>query len=386
MDAREHDLGQALEHCFEGEPQGPPVALYAARGRRHVQRRRVGAAVVAAGLVAAVGTGLSAVASGPAPSGGVPAASSGPTPPSPSPTVQTRYDFPEDEQDLARIQGYAIDGNGDLVLGEGVEVIERVDLPAGAGHADRSYGLNLVVAGEERWVYAPWNAPVDGVSRSAGAQVVPPVEGTTFGAWLTGVVDGQQPPEVDPAVELRAAQQAEAFAALDVDSRGRVSLNPGAEVVQRLDNPLGLAAPYQSAALRVTFRDVESWWLTTPHVAAPYIPLDGETFEEWVQARKAQGVTFSVSGPMPPLAKIVDGMPQLLPDVTVLRRVDNPLHSVSPARSVAYSARLGDGSEWWYLWELGPSGYFGAQVNRAVDDGYPSFEAWLAAQRSRVAW
>jgi hypothetical protein len=385
MDTDQLDLSHAFDHCFDGEPEGPPVALYVARGRQHVGRRRAGAAVAMVAVVAAVGTGVAVVGSEsePEPSG-VQVSSPGST--TPSPTIQTEYDFPEDDQDLARIHGYAVDGLGQLILGAGVDVVERVDLPEGVGYAQRSYGLDLIRDGEEIWVYAPWNESVDGVASSPGDQVVSPVAGTTFSAWLDDVVAAQVPPLDDPAAELATVQLGEAFGALDVDSRGRISLNPGAEIVEQVDNPMGLAAPYRSTALRVTFKDVESWWLVTPGVAAPFISSGAETFTEWWQARRDQGVTFSASGPMPPIAKIVDGMPEVLPDVTVLRRVSNPLGLAAPARSVAYWARLSDGSEWWYLWELGPSGYFGAQVNRAAGDGYTSFDDWLADQSSQAAW
>ena len=385
MDARELDLGQAFDHCFEGEPQGPPLAQYVARGRRHVRRRRAGGVGAAVGIAAAVSVGLAVVGNGADPVS-VPTTSQVSTPPTPAPTVQTDYDDPENDQDLARIQGYAVDARGELILGAGVEVIDRVDLPPGAGYAQRSYGLDLRREGEELWIYTPWNEARDGFTYSAGDHVVAPVAGTTFRAWLDGVVAAQRAPVADPGGELQALRQGEALGALDVDARGRVSLNPGAKIVERVENPLALAPPYQSAALRVTYKDVESWWLVTPGVAAPYVTRGAETFAEWVQARTHQGVTFSSSGPKPPLVKIVHGMPEVLPGVTVLRHVDNPLDRPAPARSVAYAARLSDGSEWWYLWELGPSGYFGAETNRAAGDGYASFDDWLAAQRSRAAW
>jgi hypothetical protein len=172
------------------------------------------------------------------------------------------------------------------------------------------------------------------------------------------------------------------------DRRGGYTLHDGVEVLEKVDNPMGLRAPFSSTALRLRFRGAESWWLVSPQPSGPFVEADqkGTTFEDWLAAElDVDEPTFGAHGPMTPLAEIVDGMPELRDAVDVIERVDNPLGIEGPAQSIAYWVRF-NGREWWYLWELGPSGYYAFQNTRVARDGYPTFQDWLAAQRPRARW
>src|SRR5687768_22388 len=134
MSTPDLDLSRAFDDLFDGEPDGPPIAHHVARGRRYVVRRRAAAALAAAGVVAVIGTGFAIVDRGPGSDAGLPPSGQQSDPATPDPTIQTEHDFPEGDLDVARIEGYVVDYRGELIIGEGVEVIERVDLPERAGH------------------------------------------------------------------------------------------------------------------------------------------------------------------------------------------------------------------------------------------------------------
>jgi hypothetical protein len=295
------------------------------------------------------------------------------SPQPPEPTATTTYDQPDDPADEDRIRGFHVDqATGEVTAVAGGEVRQAIpmgDLTADSG----AVAVAMTLDGEETWWYVDWD------TNGGGSSHEPAKTDEPFAEWAERMHEMQQTPfdpdDVDDPMDL-----------VVTDRFGVPEIQPGVEVLQRIDNPFDLQAPYTSVALDLRKGDQHMLMVLTPNGGSFGVPGQ-DTLQGLIADLRAMGPSMSVAGPMPPLWDISpgDGMPVLRSGVQTVRKVDNPLGVAAPRRSVAYVVRF-EGKTWWALWELGPSGLDAAQSIRVAFDGYGSIDAWLADQKSRATW
>ncbi len=370
--APETDLRSEFATLFVDEPPAPTVAHLVAGGRRRLRQRRLGRGLGVAVVIVAVATGYGAVSAGPDGERSLVTDNTSPDGPQPpGPTATTTYDSTDTEADADRVRGFSIDeATGEVTGIAGGDVRDALTL----GEISQDSGavaVDVVLDGDETWWYVDWSKDGSG-SVNVAAQLEQP-----FSEWAQRMHQSQQSPP-DPGSDGPPPLVA-------TDSMGKLQIEPGVEVLQRIDNPLDLQAPYTSVAVEVRKGKDHFLAVLTPN-GGSYGDPDKQTLQELIDEVRAGGPGYTAAGPMPPLWDLgAGGMPVIRPDAEVVRKVDNPLGLEPPRRSVAYVVRY-DAKTWWALWELGPSGLNGAQTIRVAKDGYASIDDWLADQQAQVAW
>lgn len=369
----EIDLRSDLATLLVDEPPLPPAAERLRAGRRRQARRRTLTGLGSVALVGVLGAGYG-VASGGTSSTTTPATSSSdgaPTPPTPSPTVVTEYDWPEGPEDLAAIRGFTVDhATGEVSPAPGVQIVDTIVQVARAEAGAVAVAVRR--GDQEHWYRVTWGEPG---SRGAESDTRgTPEDADSFAAWaaelerlaaLPGRDDLPEPP-------------------ITWDRYGVWTLADGVTLVDQIEDPFDLPAPYTSAALTVRDEHGVADWVITPSSGRSMPHTGPDSLQALVDAE--QGPSMSVKGPMPHLVESgPHSMPVVVDGVEVLRTVENPLDVEEPRRSVAYE--LDDGQRtWWLLWERGPSGMLIAETTRVAGDGYDDLDAWLADQKARTEW
>jgi hypothetical protein len=173
-------LQEQIEASFGDGPEAPPVALTLAAGHRALRRRRIGATVAAAAVLAVVGTGVTVAATGEGarPQGrDVPVATDGPTPSASTPT-----DGGPGNAALfgsGNLAAYDVEGN--LRLSPGATIVRQVPDPLGLQPEGSSVGLVVEKDGERQWLLL--HHTTDATGDTTGAAFDPDTKGT-FDEWL----------------------------------------------------------------------------------------------------------------------------------------------------------------------------------------------------------
>jgi hypothetical protein len=186
---------------------------------------------------------------------------------------------------------------------------------------------------------------------------------------------------------------------VDVDKFGHYTLRPGYEVVDSIDNPYHLEAPYSSAALDVAKGRDHVLVLVTPGAANYTAPGQmgpgGEITLAHLADANAAGCGWEWSSTSHGLANrlsrnwydvdVASCMPTIGARTEVLAQVDDPLGLGERHQSVAYTLSR-DGLTWWALWERSPTGRHAHLTLCEAGDGYASLDEWLADQTARLPW
>lgn len=326
-------------------------------------------------VVGVLGAGYGLVTTG-ASTSAPPAAPHTSRPPTPTPTVTTRFDWPEGPEDQARIRGFTVDhADGSVSPAPGVTVLDTIVHRAGARAG--TVAVAVRADGQEHWYRITWSTG-EGTESESETHTQPGDEaGRSFVAWDAAEQEGSEQPDPDPG-EFAGSPFTQ-------DGYGVWTLAEGVELVDEIENPFGLPAPYTSSAL--TLRDEHGLtdWVVTPSSARSGPHTGPGSLQEFVDANVG-GPSMSMRGPMPTLLDPgPNSMPTVVDGVEVLQTVDDPLGLSAPRDSVAYELR-GEGYTWWVLWERGPSGMQIAQTTRVAGDGYDDLESWLADQKARLKW
>ncbi|MBZ5738317.1 hypothetical protein [Nocardioides mangrovi] len=201
------DIRDEIDRSFGDGPAHPPLEQQLAAGRGAVRRRRGVAAVAACAAVAVLGASYALATSGTSPDTRGVVATDPTTPPTSAEPVW------EDDTPIRYV-------DGELQIRAGVVVHEHVENPYGYAPPRTSDGLDLTYEGQRQWILAELKGGGFGYSSS-----VPSNGWADFDAWLADQVDGAVPGDDGwPATVELAAD-------------GRVVAAPGAEIVQRTDDP-----------------------------------------------------------------------------------------------------------------------------------------------------
>lgn len=369
------DLRPVLDPLFAGEPPTRPVSDHLRAGRRQRTRRRTTTGLGALAVVGVLGAGYGLVTAG-ASTSTPPTTPLSSRTPTPTPTVTTQFDQPEGPEDQARIRGFSVDhADGTVTPAPGVTVLDTIVHEVG----EEAGAVAVAVRndGQEHWYRLTWamGEQQGGESESHTRPADEP--GLTFAAWDAAAQERSEQPDPDPDFHPEMP--------VTFDRYGVWTLADGVELLDEIENPYGLAAPYTSAALTLRDADGVTDWVLTPSSARSVPHTGPDSLRELVE-RDADAVSSSVKGPMPHLLDAgPNSMPTVVDGVEVLRTVDNPLDLSAPRDSVAYELR-GEGHTWWVLWERGPSGKQVALTTRVAGDGYDDLTAWLADQKARAEW
>lgn len=144
------ELTALLERAIPSGPEGPALSTVVRAGGQALRRRRLalGSAVTAAAVVAGAGA-LVALGGGGRPGAELaPAVDPGPTETTqqPDPTAEPDDPLGEPGEPLVELRA-----DGTLDLAPGVEVLERIDNPAGQPLPNRSVAVSFSYEGRERW-------------------------------------------------------------------------------------------------------------------------------------------------------------------------------------------------------------------------------------------
>lgn len=197
------DIREELDRSFGAGPAHASLESQLAAGHRALRRRRAGLAAAAAAAVVAVGGASYAVAA----AGGASDTGGGQHQHiAEEPSAQ-----PWQRGELLRYT------DGELELRPGTRVHEHLENPLGYRAPDLSDAVDITVHGQRQWVIAELRDGKLGYSASA------PSEGwADFEAWVSDEVGatGDAWPET-----------------VRLDADGQVVAAPGAEIVQRTDDP-----------------------------------------------------------------------------------------------------------------------------------------------------
>ncbi len=365
------DLRSELAPLFRDEPPAPTVQHFVASGRRRLRQRRIGQTLGVTVAVVALATGYAVATAGSNGERSLVTDSSSPDGPQPpEPTATTTYDSIDDEADEDRVRGFSVDETtGEVTAVAGGKVITSLTLDEITGHSG-AVAVDVVLDGDETWWYVDWSKNGNG-STNTPAQPEQP-----FSEWAQRMHQAQQGGEGNPPSPVDL---------VEIDQYGHYTLGDGVEVLDVIENPFHLAAPYSSVAIDVRKGDKRQIGVFLPDTATFGDPAT-DTLQDVLDQARSQGPSYSASGPMPPLWDFgPDRMPVLQPGVEVVDKVANPLGVERPRRSIAWVLRF-DGKTWWALWEMGPSTYSGAQTIRVAGDGYATFQDWLADQKVQAEW
>jgi hypothetical protein len=207
------DWRSRLDSSFGDGPAHPPVDHRIAAGRRAVVRRRLSAGAAVVGVVAALGVGYAVSAPGPQGRATGPVAVD-PTPtPTPTPTPAPTSAPWEDDNPVRYI-------DGELQIRDGVVVHEHIENPYDYGPPRGSDALDLTYEGKRMWVIAELQRDGYGYSSS-----VPSNGWASFDDWVAD------------QVHLTTGGDDGWPTTLHLTDDGRVVAAPGAEVLQRTDDP-----------------------------------------------------------------------------------------------------------------------------------------------------
>lgn len=369
------DLRAVLDPLFVGEPPTRPVSDHLRAGRRQRSRRTITTGLGALAVVGVLGAGYGLVTAGSS-------ATTTPTtpltsgPPTPTPTVTTQFDQPDGPQDQARIRGFSVDhADGTVSPAPGVTVLDTIVHEAG-----QKAGVVAVAVmndGQEHWYRVTWSMGEHLGSETESHAQPGDEAGLSFAAW--DAAEQQRALQPDPDRDLHAEMP------FTFDRYGVWTLAEGVELLNEIENPYGLPAPYTSAALTLRDESGTTDWVVTPGGGVSR-PHTGPGSLQALVDRADGKPSMNMSGPMPNLLETGRGsMPRVVDGVEVLETVDDPLGLSAPRDSVAYELR-GEGRTWWVLWERGPSGMQIAQTTRVAGDGYDDLASWLGDQQARLKW
>jgi hypothetical protein len=136
------ELREALTRGFAPEPPHRPVSDLVKAGHRAVRRRRIAGAVVAVATAAVIGVGATIVLDGEA---GPDRAADTTEPAGPADSGRST-EMPWQDGELVRFTD-----DGELELGDGVTVLQRIDSPLPAKSGELSVALALEKNGTETW-------------------------------------------------------------------------------------------------------------------------------------------------------------------------------------------------------------------------------------------
>ena len=224
------DIQDEIDRSFGSGPEPRPVDALVADGRRALRRRRAttGAAALAIVLVAG-GTTWAAAGPGTQARGADPSVTSDASP------------RPREQQPAT------YDGDGTLVLRDGVTVLRQVDNPMNLEPPKKSVGLVLDDHGKNIWMLLE-SDPGGGFSILGDAHEAE----TTFDRWLReAVAENQQGSFTAPAEEEPAAYTGD----------GRLVLQDGVTVLRQVDNPMDLEPPKKSVGLVLDDHGKNIWML-----------------------------------------------------------------------------------------------------------------------------
>ena len=179
------DVASELERVLSappGEPPHRPLPDLVERGQRALRRRRLAVAGAVVGVVAVtvvtLGVGVGVVTRADDTGRTVATDATDGTDGTGATDAPTVSDPPVGGPPVAYVEG-------ELVVADGVEVLERVDDPLGYADPGDSAALRLLVDGEETWALARWVAGGDAAGVATEEVVTPDeVEQKTFAGWV----------------------------------------------------------------------------------------------------------------------------------------------------------------------------------------------------------
>jgi hypothetical protein len=236
------EIDSSVEHL----PDRPP-AEYVAAGRRAVRRRRLVAAVVGGLTAVVVGVGWAATSGGPAHRSGPPIANDS-QPSRSSGTEESRTDLPWDPRGApARVSS-----DNELQIREGAIVHERRD-DLYPGKDTDSVALDLTYKGKRWWVALEWGEGGATTSQSPAGEYQNSfddfVADATAGGGMTSVPEDKNE-ERYPYAGI-----------VNFTSTDGLVVRDGAEVVRRVDDPLGREPEGSSVGLVVEYAGKTTWML-----------------------------------------------------------------------------------------------------------------------------
>lgn len=312
------DIKELFETQIPIGPEHRPMTDRIASGRRALQRRRrasVGAASVA--VVAVVGLVGAVVNVGDLRSD----RDNPPTTSTSSPTASPTYTPPPPDEELTRSIAVKTDWLGDCVEDpepdarevacwqdmlqrgragkvwrrEDVQVNQRIDLPSGEGTAEDVVALEATYHGVTGWYYFGLHENTVGDPDES--------EEPTFAEWAA-FIHRHALKEEDLLPEYKEADGTTRPGVVWIATDGRVMITPGAEVVDRIDDPMGYGDAGVSVAVAAKVDGVEWWHLEAngPGSHAAVSRADGGDFQDWVDEQVEQfhsghtGLAFDDSG------------------------------------------------------------------------------------------
>ena len=160
---------------------------------------------------------------------------------------------------------------------EDVQISQRIDDPVTGPEIDKSVALEATYHGVTQWVYVEWG-------KRGGLLQANPTTDKTFRDWAADLRQ-LNPPGVRPP-ELKDAEGVTRIGAAWHDADELV-IREDAEVVDRIDNPLGYSDPEDSVALAAKVDGIE-WWTLLSTGATSHIHLeraDNGDFQAWVDKK-----------------------------------------------------------------------------------------------------
>jgi hypothetical protein len=157
---------EEIEKSFGSGPEPQPIEELLTAGRRRLRRRRVTEVVAAAAVIGVVGATYAAVA----PGAGV-VRDTPPVAADPSGWLSEPSLHPEEVR---------LTDDGRLLTGEDVELLDRVDNPAGVESPEYSMAVDVSINGERQWMFLT-TGPGSG---GGGAQLVQEEGRQAFRAWV----------------------------------------------------------------------------------------------------------------------------------------------------------------------------------------------------------
>ena len=236
------EIDSAVEHL----PDRPP-AVYVAAGRRSLRRRRlvVGVAGLTA-VVLSVSVGFAATSGGSAPRSDAPVASDPAVPDSEVTTPRPAGEPWAKGEAPARVSP----GTG-LEIRDGAVVHERRD-NVYPGKDTQSVALDLTFEDERWWVLLEWDEGGAATAQSRAADTA-----DSFDEFVSENIEG------GGMFSAPQSELDEKFpqAGLVNYTTNRLVVRKGAEIVRRVDNPMGLESPKSSVGLVVEHAGTTTWML-----------------------------------------------------------------------------------------------------------------------------
>lgn len=184
-----------------------------------------------------------------------------------------------------------------------------------------------------------------------------------------------------PGEEEPPATAHQSPATLDQD--GTLVLRDGVTVLRRVDDPMHLEPPKRSVGLVLDDHGKQVWMLIESDPAGGFSVLDDSheaetTFDRWLREAVSEnqpGATTATEEA--PAHYAGDGRLVIRRDVTVVRRVDNPLGLAPPLDSVGLVLDVG-GTREWMLLRTNSNGSTSTMDEAGASA--PTFDRWLAGQ------